>query len=110
MQEVKYHIRRGSKYKRFFIYQKPNEYERGELYAVTWYFSLCDWMGNELDGFDNENEEITAIEEGYYNEDTQTLVYPIVNGKELQKNDLTCFNKLKQGMKTTLNGYYYKEY
>lgn len=38
-------IRGGDKYKRYFIYRKPDEYEDGKLYVISWYYSLCDWRG-----------------------------------------------------------------
>lgn len=105
-----YKLHTYDKYQRYFIYRKPNEYEDGKLYAISWYYSLCDWNGNELDDFYSEDDIVAALDEGYYSEDTQTLVYPLINGEELHKDDPCYFNRLKQGMETTLNGTCYKEY
>lgn len=72
-------------YVKHFVYEKPNGYNNGHLYSVTWYFSLCDWNGNELDGFNSWVDEYDALDSGYYCEDTQTLAYPIVDDEELTR-------------------------
>lgn len=102
--------RGGDKYKRYFIYRKPDEYEDGKLYAITWYYSLCDWIGHELDGFYSVYDEVAALDEGYYDEDTQTLMYPMVDGEPLYKDDPWPLNRLKKGMKTDINGVCYTNY
>lgn len=105
-----YKVNGNNQYRNYFIYRKPNDYEKGKLYTISWYYSLCDWMGKELDGFYSIYDEVAALDEGYYNEDTQTLMYPLVDGEELHKDDPCCFNRLKDGMKTTLNGICYTNY
>lgn len=105
-----YRVRGGDKYNRYFIYRNLSGYEGGKLYAISWYYSLCDWMGYELDGFYSVYDEVAALDEGYYSEDTQTLVYPLVDGEELRKDDPCCFNRLKVGMKATLSGVCYTNY
>ena len=68
-----------------FRYTKPDEYFGGELEKHTWYFSVCDWMGNEIEGFDDENAMLE-----YYDtlddedvEDIQIFVYPLVDDDEV---------------------------
>lgn len=64
-----------------FKYTKPDEYSDGSLEKHAWYFSVCDWMGNEIDGFDNENEMLNYWEtmSDDESEDAQFFVYPTVD-------------------------------
>lgn len=66
--------------------------------------------GRELAGFYSIYDEVAALDEGYYDEDTQTLMYPIVNSEPLYKNDPRPLNRLKKGMKNDINGVYYTNY
>lgn len=74
-------------YPTVFQYTKPDEYSDGELEKHSWYFSVCDWMGNEVKGFWNEEEMLE-----YYDtlddetaEDTQIFVYPTVDDDEVDQ-------------------------
>ena len=70
-----------------FKYTKPDEYFDGFLEKHTWYFSVCDWMGNEIEGFDDENamleywEQLTDEEL----EDIQIFAYPLVDDDEVDQ-------------------------
>lgn len=70
-----------------FQYTKPDEYFDGFLEKHTWYFSVCDWMGNEIEGFDDENAMLE-----YYDtlddeelEDVQIFAYPLVDDDEVDQ-------------------------
>ena len=73
-----------------FKYTKPDEYFDGFLEKHAWYFSVCDWMGNEIAGFDDENamleywEQLTDEEL----EDIQIFAYPLVDDEEVEKREL----------------------
>lgn len=101
-------------YIKHFVYKKPDDYSDGHLYSITWYFSLCDWIGNELDGFSSWVDEYDALDSGYYDEDTQTLVLPLVDHNGLLKDDIKDlpwqFKKLVENMKTDAMGVYYTNF
>ncbi len=56
----KLHYRREN-YPVTFKWIKPDDYFDGELIRKSWYFSVCDWFGNELEGFYDENEMIESF-------------------------------------------------
>lgn len=69
----KFHVVKEN-YPIIFKYYKPDEYFDGELEKHTWYFSVCDWMGNEIEGFDDENamlEYYDTLEDFAYYELTE---------------------------------------
>ena len=85
----KLHYRREN-YPVTFKWIKPDDYFDGELIRKSWYFSVCDWFGNEIEGFDDENamleywEQLTDEEL----EDIQIFAYPLVDDEEVEKHEL----------------------
>ena len=73
-----------------FRYTKPDEYFDGFLEKHTWYFSVCDWMGNEIEGFDDENEMLEYWEQltDEELEDIQIFAYPQEDGESVEKREL----------------------
>lgn len=73
-----------------FRYTKPDDYFDGELIRKSWYFSVCDWFGNELEGFYDENEMIESLENlsDEEVEDIQIFAYPQEDGESLEKHEL----------------------
>ena len=85
----KYHIVKEN-YPIVFRYTKPDEYFDGELIRKSWYFSVCDWFGNEIEGFDDENEMLEYWEQltDEELEDIQIFAYPLVDDEEVEKREL----------------------
>ena len=76
----KLHYRREN-YPVTFKWIKPDDYFDGELIRKSWYFSVCDWFGNEIEGFDDENEMLEYWEQltDEELEDIQIFAYPLVD-------------------------------
>lgn len=85
----KLHYRREN-YPVTFKWIKPDDYFDGELIRKSWYFSVCDWFGNELEGFYNENEMLEYIEQlpDEETEDIQVFTYPQEDGESVEKHEL----------------------
>ncbi len=85
----KLHYRREN-YPVTFKWIKPDDYFDGELIRKSWYFSVCDWFGNELEGFYDENEMIESLENlsDEEVEDIQIFAYPQEDGESLEKHEL----------------------
>lgn len=83
------HYRREN-YPVTFKWIKPDEYFDGELIRKSWYFSVCDWFGNELEGFYDENEMLEYIEQlpDEETEDIQVFTYPQEDGEKVEKREL----------------------
>lgn len=83
------HYRREN-YPVTFKWIKPDDYFDGELIRKSWYFSVCDWFGNELEGFYDENEMIESLENlsDEEVEDIQIFAYPQEDGESLEKHEL----------------------
>lgn len=81
----KLHYRREN-YPVTFKWIKPDEYFDGELIRKSWYFSVCDWFGNEIEGFDDENEMLEYWEQltDEELEDIQIFAYPLVDDEEVE--------------------------
>ena len=73
-----------------FRYTKPDDYFDGELIRKSWYFSVCDWFGNELEGFYDENELLEYWEQLTDEEldDIQMFAYPQEDGESVEKREL----------------------
>lgn len=73
-----------------FKWIKPDDYFDGELIRKSWYFSVCDWFGNELEGFYDENEMIESLENlsDEEVEDIQIFAYPLEDGESVEKHEL----------------------
>ena len=85
----KLHYRREN-YPVTFKWIKPDEYFDGELIRKSWYFSVCDWFGNELEGFFDENELLEYWEQLTDEEldDIQMFAYPQEDGESVEKREL----------------------
>lgn len=85
----KLHYRREN-YPVTFKWIKPDDYFDGELIRKSWYFSVCDWFGNEIEGFDDENEMLEYWEQltDEELEDIQIFAYPLVDDEEVEKREL----------------------
>ena len=85
----KLHYRREN-YPVTFKWIKPDDYFDGELIRKSWYFSVCDWFGNELEGFYDENEMIESLENlsDEEVEDIQIFAYPLEDGESVEKHEL----------------------
>ncbi|PWT29810.1 hypothetical protein DKZ27_09945 [Limosilactobacillus reuteri] len=83
------HYRREN-YPVTFKWINPDEYFDGELIRKSWYFSVCDWFGNELEGFYDENEMLEYIEQlpNEEIEDIQVFAYPQEDGESVEKHEL----------------------
>ena len=74
-----------SNYYPHFTYRKPDKWDDGELVKYSYYFSICDWAGNELDGTESENEMFDKLQETEQTAGgTQVLVYPLKDGEEIE--------------------------
>lgn len=82
----KFHVRKEN-YSVSFKWTKPDEYIDGFLEKKSWYFSVCDWFGNELEGFYDENEMLEYIEDmnDEETEDIQVFAYPQEDGEKVEK-------------------------
>lgn len=77
---------RKENYPTTFTWIKPDEYDAGELIKHSWYFSICDDMGNELYGTDEESELIQIIEKMQdQGDDIQVFAYPTNNDDLIDK-------------------------
>ena len=85
----KLHYRREN-YPVTFKWIKPDEYFDGELIRKSWYFSVCDWFGNEIEGFFDENELLEYWEQLTDEEldDIQIFAYPQEDGESVEKREL----------------------
>lgn len=98
------HYRREN-YPVTFKWTKPDDYFDGELIRKSWYFSVCDWFGNELEGFYDENELIDycwkelTVEEL---DDIQIFAYPLIEGKQVKKRALINIGCANPAVKRTI--------
>lgn len=69
---------------------KGDEYSDAQVIIKSWYFSVCDWVGNELEGFYDENEMLEYLEDmdDEETEDIQVFAYPQENGESVEKHEL----------------------
>ncbi len=81
----RFHVRKEN-YPIRFKWTKPDEYFDGFLEKKSWYFSVCDWFGNEIEGFYEENELLKYWERltDEELEDIQIFAYPLVEGDEIR--------------------------
>lgn len=103
-----------SRFYKHFVYSKANDYEKANLYSVTYEHVLTDWEGNVEGSSTNLNELANKLELGYYPEDTLQEEYLLVNGENAIKD---LFNDyplpIQQELKSynqTPNGIYFKPY
>ncbi|PWT34096.1 hypothetical protein DKZ22_11485 [Limosilactobacillus reuteri] len=87
MKKLRY---RRENYPVTFKWIKPDDYFDGEVIRKSWYFSVCDWFGNVLEGFYDENELLEYIEDmdGEETEDIQVFAYPQEDGESVEKHEL----------------------
>lgn len=85
----KFHVRKEN-YPVSFKWTKPDEYFDGFLEKKSWYFSVCDWFGNVLGGFYDENELLEYWERLSDEEldDIQIFAYPLIEGEQVEKREL----------------------
>lgn len=99
----KLHYRREN-YPVAFKWIKPDDYFDGELIRKSWYFSVCDWFGNELEGFYDENEMLEYWEQLTDEEldDIQIFAYPQEDGESVEKRELVNIGCANPAVKRTI--------
>ena len=99
----KLHYRREN-YPVTFKWIKPDDYFDGELIRKSWYFSVCDWFGNELEGFYDENEMLEYWEQLTDEEldDIQIFAYPQEDGESVEKRELVNIGCANSAVKRTI--------
>ncbi len=98
----KLHYRREN-YPVTFKWIKPDDYFDGELIRKSWYFSVCDWFGNELEGFYDENEMLEYWEQLTEElDDIQIFAYPQEDGESVEKRELVNIGCANPAVKRTI--------
>ena len=99
----KLHYRREN-YPVTFKLIKPDNYFDGELIRKSWYFSICDWFGNELEGFYDENELLEYWEQLTDEEldDIQMFAYPLIEGEQVEKRELVSIGCANPAVERTI--------
>ena len=75
-----------SNYYPHFTYWKPDAWDDGELIKYSYYFSICDWAGNELDGTESESAMFDKFDKlEYENRDPWVFVYPLKDDENMRE-------------------------